>query len=116
MSAELIKKAVTLADGWTYEADPENGDYFYIQVTLDSGNAYNILGCSISDPFQPSLDALAAQLVRQVDALDNKGVEAWPGYTAVVEMLGDLPAIGYAESSDRTVNTIKAIVDSGVLG
>lgn len=101
---EYIRKAVELAEGWYFFDDDRvecctNGHY-----TFD-----------VDD--QIFLDALAAQLARQVDAIegiefDSKGsneVYVWdhrPGKNRVA---------AHGISTDRTSNTIKAIVDSGVL-
>ena len=94
---DYIRKAVELADGWD-SADE--------QVDCP-------LGCAFRFPLQVVvLDAIASQLVRQVDATDY-WVEATSHFV-------DVRGIGISrkwrhESDDRTMNTIKAIVDSEVL-
>jgi hypothetical protein len=109
---DYIKAGVELADGWGLDDDPDDGLYMYLQVIAASGNKYNVFGCPVSDPYQPSLDALAAQLVRQVDALDRGYVQTFPQRVVV----GQPPASAHERfGDDRTMNTIKAIVDSGVL-
>ena len=100
-----IRKGVELADGWDI-------DEFWI-YSSDYDYKHNT-DFPLSDIFK---DALAAQLVRQVDALDSKFI--------FVNGLGDVsihsnkfdidPNPFYAKGDDRTMNTIKAIVDSGVL-
>ena len=64
-------------------------------------------------------DALAAQLVRQVDALPGLFVYSWPERSSVVVEGRNLnnpeTTRGSCDGPDRTMNTIKAIVDSGVL-
>ena len=71
---------------------------------------------NISD--QSVRDALAAQLVRQVDAL-GYNVHVGKGITVIYqqkEQMFDPPVItDLRPNSDRTLNTIKTIIDSGVL-
>ena len=96
---DYIKKAVELADGWTWTM------LCALEKSVLKGRG--------------TVDALAAQLVRQVDALDTPDT---------VEITHDSVWVGYrsknneswkrtkrTKSRDRTMNTIKAIVDSGVL-
>ena len=89
---DYIRKAVELADGfrWLHRDQVEIPD----------------LNNAVLRPFEQQwfLDALAAQLVRQVDAVLPQ--QDWltlsrPFYKT--------------NGPDRTMNTIKAIVDSGVL-
>ena len=110
----LIRKAVELADGWlwaTYsdsdlcELELANGAYWYDDA---------------DSPITPDqmprtlLDALAAQLVRQVDALSYEIISS-EGHCGVYDQDGQDILIEVMEYYDRTMNTIKAIVDSGVL-
>lgn len=90
-----IKCAVELADGWS-----PHGGWGDTALNCDSAN-------------QRALDALAAQLVRQVDALSEPtpDVIIHNGMTHI----GWLHDAKQSHGSDRTMNTIKAIVDSGVL-
>lgn len=84
----------------------------------------------LSDLVPPSsirhmvLDALAAQLVRQVEEIpgdeDGKPECVVGRGSALIEVDDPAEALGYrnlawVESEDRTMNTIKAIVDSGLL-
>ncbi len=98
---DYIKRAVELADGAEWFTDYAGTDWVCIQ-------SHEFLPDD-----QAGLDALAAQLVRQVDALGleftatNKQSRVWPEEARV-------PV--YVNGPDRTMNTIKAIVDSGVLG
>lgn len=97
---EYIRKAVELADGW--------------EVT-DTGDIISPIAAYVGEPMhQCFLDALAAQLVRQVDALPepirvlaDRSCECGAGRSFTV--------VGTRHSNDRTMNTIKAIVDSEVL-
>lgn len=103
---DYIRKAVELADGWHL-----NGEAF---GTPNDGPDLD----DIKNITQQDKDALAAQLVRQLDASNSCSLFVHPP-------VGDSP--GYArilgvrelkvrkEGDDRTMNTIKAIVDSGVL-
>lgn len=96
-----IKKAVELADGWKHEGGN------CLLIPFDTGLwAY-------PDLEQCHLDALAAQLVRQVDTTDFV-VQIYSTETEINDTFG-LMLINRA-GPDRTMNTIKAIVDSGVLG
>ena len=98
---DYIRKAVELADEWvTYDTTFLGGCYF-------AQHSYDKVP-------QPVLDALAAQLVRQVDALPaESGVDVFPQQSIIYEASGN-EAFVYV-GDDRTMNTIKAIVDSGVL-
>ena len=78
---DVIRKAVELADGFWWKEDCVH--------VLDTPMHYRADALP-----QTILDALAAQLTRQVDELDDYWVCA---------------------EDDRTMNTIKAIVDSKVL-
>lgn len=98
---DYIRKAVELADGFRWL----NRD----QVEVPDLN--NV----VLRPFEQQwfLDALAAQLVRQVDALDDIRCDVDSRYS---EVWGNgQQTLGKHISDDRTMNTIKAIVDSGVL-
>lgn len=98
---EAIREAVMLADGW---GEPDKGG---VHVLCDDSE----LVCQW--PLcQHDLDALAAQLVRQMDALGFP-VLIDPDRTEIEVDIG-LPE-WCAGGPDRTMNTIRAIVDSGVL-
>ena len=84
-----IRKAVELADGWDYYADDDHD--------------------------QGWLDMLAAQLVRQVDALDGFNFVSGQDCYSYVWRACDDKAEMASYGPDRTMNTIKAIVASGVL-
>ncbi len=101
--SDYIRAAVELAEGWT--AEPSricvNNAVFYID--LADG--------------QWVIDALAAQLVRQVDAAPKIHFESGGvGQVNVWRESEPWNRRTHAEGPDRTMNTIKAIVDSGVLG
>lgn len=113
---DYIRKAVELADGWGFDG-----------IWLCYGDA----GAKIHDgehafdkPMPNYLkDALAAQLVRQMDALDKFGVMQWATgdvdvmeYTATDNPLEREHILASRSAPDRAMNTIKAIVDSKVLG
>ena len=91
---DYIRKAVELVpDEWPWDffkADPDQ--------TMD----------------QPLKDALAAQLVRQVDALPFEDFHAFHLERQRTYCNND-KGRGESIGPDRTMNTIKAIVDSGVL-
>ena len=102
---EYIRKAVELADGWSGDSIPA------LNLKLRWDHPQQAL----------YLDALAAQLVRQVDALgdivsvDIRGQSGGPE-VIVWDFRPGRSRIGVNHKGpDRTMNTIKAIVDSGVL-
>jgi len=107
-----ISKGIKLADEW----DLTEG-----QLTLPGGRFTYLTtesGVEKIDVPQYILDALAAQLVRQVDAMDDLSVITESGCSLVHDVSRrDGYSVGMAnhEGPDRTMNTIKAIVDSDVL-
>ena len=111
---DYIKKAVELADGWRLSNDKEPLIY------LDDGTSDGISFMSWSYP-QFMLDALAAQLVRQINVLDDYAIHIEPGKTILCGVtytdkgFKSHHTIGVIEGEDPTMSTIKAIVDSGVL-
>ena len=107
---EYIKAAVELADGWRLSDDAEP----IIYLTNDTNDDYD--GMSFMSWSYPTwmLDALAAQLVRQVDVLNYLVmVVASKEGTSIVQP--DVTFYNPGCNDGRTINTIKAIVDSEVL-
>ena len=100
---DYIRKAVELADGWHL-----NGTVF---GTPNDGPDLD----DIKNITQQDLDALAAQLVRQVDAIERWIVDAECDGTDILDDYDRGSLKAQALGPDRTMNTIKAIVDSGVL-
>ena len=107
-----ICRGVELADGWFLDADDEYGKYV--------GMVNAPFSMYLNEPLhQWMLDALAAQLVRQVDALDTPDTveithsSVWVGYRS--KNNESWKRTKRTKSRGRTMNTIKAIVDSGVL-
>jgi len=103
--SDLIHYAVLLADGWEHETHNRTLSPFH---TYHDGLA------------EEALDALAAQLVRQVDAKADNRVKGF--YSRPLQADVYWPGLGHKQcgysitcGDDRTMNTIKAIVDSGVL-
>ena len=116
---DLIRKAVELADGWDYETDDieepvllivtmAGGGHFDVQFVLEGDWSTDLNGMD-----QLLLDALAAQLVRQVDALEDYWV-CVEDDRATIQCDGIFVDVQH-KGPDRTLNTIKAIVDSKVL-
>lgn len=100
---DYIKKAVELAEGWGF---PSESQFLPGSPPIaESPSGY--MGAIEATP--ELLDALAAQLVRQVDALGDLKlvVSDDAAYFTNIKIISIGP--------DRTMNTIKAIVDSGVL-
>ena len=94
---DYIRKAVELADGFAPEA-------------LQISNTDDMV---VGFEEQFFLDALAAQLCRQVDALPMIWVCAENDTSCVQHSEFGTRAV--ERGPDRTMNTIKAIIDSGVL-
>lgn len=120
---DYIRKAVELADGWRINLHSdvdENANPFETEVMWNP----SVGSHKLSDPGQTILDALAAQLVRQVDALD---ADADPEFIrpVLIHIFADSTTINDCrqmppphleyDGPDRTMNTIRAIVDSKVL-
>jgi len=111
--AWYIRKAVELADGWSidnYEND--DADYDYLHNAGGMEWHLNQDPMWVHDIPEMFIDALAAQLVRQVDALDEPmGITVQVNYTTFMDGQNTKVVGG----GDRTMNTLKAIVDVGVL-
>ena len=100
MDKNILKKAVELADGWGLTHD---GFVFGPQI----------VGTHVDRMGQPAKDALAAQLVRQVDALPCGELEVWVRRnTAWVEHEDGGRPIPRYDGIDRTENTITVVVES----
>jgi hypothetical protein len=106
---DYLRKAVELADGWRYkDGYIIVGERYYITINKKAFPVETTIG----------LDALAAQLVRQVDALDQFFVDSdrWGTVKVWAQNSGlGMGRIAKEKETARTMNTIKAIVDSGVL-
>ena len=103
MDKNILKKAVELADGWGLTHD---GFVFGPQI----------VGTHVDRMGQPAKDALAAQLVRQVDALPCGELEVWVRRNiAWVEHEDGSRPISRYDGIDRTENTITAVVESKLL-
>ena len=103
---DYIRKAVELADGWNEGPQGLAGG-----PVMESRSGYKG-----SFREQELLDALAAQLVRQVEGREQQSLWVFTDHSVVDFWVGGAAENrGYAEGPDRTMNTIKAIVDSGVL-
>lgn len=101
---DYIEKAARLADGWGLELD-NDGEYL---VGPDMGWHQDCIS-------QGAKDALAAQLVRQVDALRNPHVGVITSDLGSITIWCNRQILAASINEDRTMNTIKAIIDSGVL-
>ena len=111
---DYIRKAVELADGWALERDSDDEPFYLYQA--GKADWYFDEGPMWLDSLpQIFLDALAAQLVRQVDALPIQLFESGGVGQALVWKSNHLMDKIEVRGDDRTLNTIKAIVDSGVL-
>ena len=104
---DYIKRVVELADGF---------DIHYarvLRVLTNHGTFY------VDYDEQFFLDALAAQLVRQVDAIENFELLIRRDVTQLINVYSEAfemdEMIEYSGGHGRTMNTIRAIVDSGVL-
>ena len=102
---DYIRKGVELADGWSMQRN-------FVITPIEDIDLFHVDSLP-----QMQIDALAAQLVRQVDELPAMSFEIFQTWSRLT--LLDAQAMPreefYGRDSDRTLNTIKAIVDSGVL-
>jgi len=102
---KLLAKAAELAEGWAWETEDDG----YYLVGPDMGWHQHCIS-------QGAKDGLAAQLVRQVDATDKYMVYEYPiASEVVIEDCSNDDFVTNINGPDRTMNTIKAIVDSKVL-
>ena len=101
---QVIRRAVELAPGWSIQDSVVTPPW---PLEL-----FRITDVGASPVF---LDALAAELVRTVDTLDGLRVFTRPALSSVAEE--DWPYFEKHASSgpDRTMNTLRAIVESGAL-
>lgn len=107
--SEYIKKAVKMADGWFYNDLNRSS----ISDSVDYIRTPHLGQFFANRVPQEVKDALAAQLVRQVDALEDKMfVMTCDNYSTVKRVHTRL---SFVEGKDRTMDTVKAIVDSKVL-
>jgi len=102
---EVIREAVELAEGWEMHHDDSYNS------PLNKMVPYMLY--AIPEGFK---DALAAQLVRQVDRMDRGAFHCEPTRGIVCEVSRHYPfahqAIEVAEGPDRTMNTLRAIVEA----
>lgn len=121
MDDRILRKAVELADGWSWYEKTK-------QISLEFGpSQYDFICTDTHDPEQYLLDALAAQLTRQVDALCphyNIVHSKWRGgkqdpHTVLIGLRSPVMSftenLAEVEGPDRTANTIEVIVNSRVL-
>ena len=102
--SDIIRKAVELAEGWLIDAD-HHGEYIVVA---------GIWNCPLDEGLpQHDKDALAAQLVRQVDATHLYDIIVYADEVEIFE--SDDMFLNASEGPDRTMNTLRAIVESEVL-
>ena len=113
MTPETLRKAVELADGWSCSNDPVYSKGLGEFISPPRG----LTNCFVKTPHQTTLDALAAQLVRQVDATDKYRVCVQRDCSTINSYEDGYPTEhgGAIGRDNRTENTINAIVESGVL-
>jgi len=111
---DYIRKAVELADGWDYSIEDEGTEYEFIYLEMADGTYWAIDEEHIDLRSLPRIfkDALAAQLVRQVDALDDLIPLAIHSYESMITKPDSYTLVC---DEGRTMNTIRVIVDSEVL-
>ena len=115
MDDKTLRKAVELADGWSLVHICDGEDWGQEFGDNSGVPTQQVL---IQDPhkFQSSLDALAAQLTRQVDATDYEMDFRCDGGAEVLDVGRYTEALSICVShDDRTANSIQAIIDSKVL-
>ena len=101
---DYLKEGVELADGWESNAE---GDIYGPFGPIGFGLALKLS--------QEELDALAAQLIRQVDALDGSYVVERRTATEIHTDQFKESMEWRCEHEGRAMNAIKVIVDSKVL-
>ena len=110
---EYICKAVDLSDDFIIGWDDE-GEYIELYCA-----PLGIYFDDMNDSDQWILDALAAQLVRQVDALPEIYVLKGNGTVCIMREFGYYEnkdkVLNCVDGEDTSMNTIKVIVDSKVL-
>ena len=99
---DLIRRAVELADGWCV-VDDHDGYWLMFR----DGDGWH--SRSASRWWQLGLDALAAQLVRQVDAAGYDFESDYDGWATVSHPSGE--PITHSIGPDRTENTIRACME-----
>lgn len=112
---DIISKAVELADGWEWsERDNDRcfSRHFGEPGSLEYKHDFVAFHFDCKEDVKFGLDALAAQLVRQVDAIADFRVDSFFDYVEVAQRGRSLGRCG---GPDRTMNTLRAIVESGVL-
>ena len=112
MNNDTLRRAVKLADGWEWTADGLiHGPWPLPEWHPDD----------LTDLDQTVfLDALAAQLWKQANAIEGIDVVSEPRKTTVLQFTDGEPfphwiQVGRHEGTDRSENDITAIVESGVL-
>ena len=108
MDNRIIRKATDLADGFTWDELSELGHYWIgvIQANGDGDKTW----FHYEDPVV--VDAVVAQLVRQVDETEWK-VHVYKGQTIICNGKDEDYCIH--KGDDRTENTLRAIIDSRIL-
>jgi len=110
--SNYMRKAVELANWQTTRLGNQRIAVF---APHGEGGDYPLTNIGYLDA-QHVKDALAAQLVRQVDATGKYFIVEWPTITQLCDRVTADTLYEYeSENDDRTMNTIKAIVDSEVL-
>ena len=111
MNPETLRKAVELADGWGL-SDSE------LVLWPDTPGRYfdwpNIYLCYAAE-CQPMIDALAAQLVRQVHAISPTIASVYVDPDSTTVYTRDDGGFKHEFESSQAENTINAIVASEVL-
>jgi hypothetical protein len=103
MTPTRIRNAVALVENFSIKETGIAVLYYHPTVTDDFPQWY--------------LDALAAQMVREVDALNDQGIHVEITSTTfqVIDAKNGRAILGQAYGTDRTENTINAITESEVL-
>ena len=107
---EIIRRAVELAPDCFAIKPWHDGVFRFVMYAPGWDPVVNFTD-DLNDLPQWFLDALAAQLVRQVDAIHPEMLDIWYDMTRIRTGKERF----FAEGKDRTMNTLRAIVESGVL-
>ena len=109
---DYIRAGVELADGFDIT---DGGKGFGLTIRKLDGEDWTWCFGDVKDPPTFLKDALAAQLVRQVDALGFLDCDIDGGGTSIICPSNSEVAPIRVWGDNRAMNTIKVVVDSKVL-
>ena len=108
---DYIRKAVEIAEPkFRMRRDSEGFVHYYGE------SDHEFIGTLFEEGLDQYLvDALAAELVRMVDAREDFSLRCYDEFTSLFLRQNGMRLLAKVSSEGRSMNSIKAIVDSGVL-